>query len=189
LLNGTGSGTTSYIGSTPYAQFGSATGAGCTFLSNGSLVCRGTNASVTEVLNFAGSITSGGITWQLGDSTTKNGVCGIASGGSGACFSGSSVLSGLEFAAESGGSHTFRINGTEVANITTVGVQVEGGTAQFQSVPGNFSTLSSCTSGREGTMAAVNDSTTNTWGATITGSGSNHVLAYCDGTNWTVAAK
>jgi len=39
-------------------------------------------------------------------------------------------------------------------------------------------------------QAAVTDSTTNTWGAAITtGGGSNHVLAYCDGTNWTVAAK
>lgn len=41
----------------------------------------------------------------------------------------------------------------------------------------------------EGMLVPVTDSSTNTWGATITGSGSNHVLAYYDGTNWTVAAK
>jgi hypothetical protein len=55
-----------------------------------------------------------------------------------------------------------------------------------------FSTLPTCTSGVsgiEGSMAPVTDSTTSTWGATITGGGSNHVLAYCDGSNWTVAAK
>jgi hypothetical protein len=52
-----------------------------------------------------------------------------------------------------------------------------------------FSALPACTSGNEGTMAPVTDSTTNTWGATITGSGSDHVLAYCDGTQWSVAAK
>ncbi len=52
-----------------------------------------------------------------------------------------------------------------------------------------FSTLASCGAGNEGEQAAVNDSTTNTWGATITGNGSNHVLAYCDGTSWTVAGK
>jgi hypothetical protein len=52
-----------------------------------------------------------------------------------------------------------------------------------------FSSLPACAAGTEGTMRAVNDSTTNVWGATITGSGANHVLAYCDGTNWTVAAK
>jgi hypothetical protein len=35
----------------------------------------------------------------------------------------------------------------------------------------------------------VTDSSTNTWGATISGGGSNHVLAYYNGSNWTVAAK
>jgi hypothetical protein len=52
-----------------------------------------------------------------------------------------------------------------------------------------FSALATCAAGIEGEQAAVSDSTTNTWGATITGSGANHVLAYCDGTNWTVAGK
>lgn len=52
-----------------------------------------------------------------------------------------------------------------------------------------FSTLTACSSTGEGAMIAVADSTTATWGATITGTGSNHVLAFCDGTNWTVAAK
>jgi len=46
-----------------------------------------------------------------------------------------------------------------------------------------------CSSTIEGSMQAILDSTTATWGATITGGGSNHVLGYCDGTNWTVAGK
>jgi len=54
---------------------------------------------------------------------------------------------------------------------------------------GLFSALPACAGGTEGTEGAVTDSMTNTWGATITGSGSDHVLAYCDGTNWTVAGK
>jgi hypothetical protein len=41
----------------------------------------------------------------------------------------------------------------------------------------------------EGATQAFTDSTTNTWGATITGGGSNHVLGYYDGTNWTVMGK
>lgn len=45
------------------------------------------------------------------------------------------------------------------------------------------------TSPPEGTIQAFTDSSTATWGATITGSGSNHVLGYYDGTNWTVMAK
>lgn len=55
--------------------------------------------------------------------------------------------------------------------------------------PVNFSTLPACASGGEGSMNPVTDSTTVTWGATVTGGGSSHILAYCDGTNWTVAAK
>lgn len=52
-----------------------------------------------------------------------------------------------------------------------------------------FSTLAACAAGTEGMQASISDSTTNTWGATITGGGANHVLGYCNGTNWTVSAK
>jgi hypothetical protein len=52
-----------------------------------------------------------------------------------------------------------------------------------------FSMLPACNTGTEGSMRAVLDASTSTWGATIGGGGSNHALAYCDGTDWTVAAK
>ena len=38
----------------------------------------------------------------------------------------------------------------------------------------------------EGMLAVVTDSTVTTWGATIVGGNSNHVLAYFNGTNWIV---
>ena len=41
----------------------------------------------------------------------------------------------------------------------------------------------------EGMCVPVTDSTTATWGATITGGGANHVLAYYNGSAWTVAGK
>ena len=55
--------------------------------------------------------------------------------------------------------------------------------------PTAFGNLPTCGSGTQGMLKPVSDSTTNTWGARITGGGLDHVLAYCDGTNWTVAAK
>lgn len=55
--------------------------------------------------------------------------------------------------------------------------------------PVTFGNLPICASGSEGSVNPLTDSTTLTWGATITGGGASHVLAYCDGTNWTVAAK
>jgi hypothetical protein len=38
----------------------------------------------------------------------------------------------------------------------------------------------------EGSSAAVTDSTVDKWGAKISGSGTNHVRAYCNGTSWVV---
>lgn len=52
-----------------------------------------------------------------------------------------------------------------------------------------FANLPTCASAFQGYYASVSDSTTNTWGATITGSGGDAVGAYCDGANWTVFAK
>jgi hypothetical protein len=46
------------------------------------------------------------------------------------------------------------------------------------------------TNGTEGTkMPVKDDNTTVAWGSLITGGGNSHVLAYCDGSNWTVAAQ
>ena len=75
-------------------------------------------------------------------------------------------------------------------NTVPSGITSPGGAYNaIRATPNLFSALPACTSGIEGTMAPVTDSTTNTWGATITGSGANHVLAYCNASNWTVAAK
>ncbi len=72
--------------------------------------------------------------------------------------------------------HSNAANGGAIANTAFSG-------------PVTVSSLPACSSSIEGSRGAVSDSTTNTWGATVTGGGSDHVLAYCDGTNWTVAAK
>jgi hypothetical protein len=52
-----------------------------------------------------------------------------------------------------------------------------------------FASIGTCNAAAEGTLKPVTDSNTNTWGTTVAGGGTNHILAYCDGTNWTVAAK
>lgn len=61
--------------------------------------------------------------------------------------------------------------------------------AQIKNIPTTFATIGSCSSSLEGISRTVTDSTTATWGATITGTGANVVSAFCNGTNWTVAAK
>ena len=59
----------------------------------------------------------------------------------------------------------------------------------FQAMPSTFSNLAACATNLIGRMATVSDSTTNTWGNTITGGGADVVLAFCDGANWTVYGK
>jgi hypothetical protein len=66
------------------------------------------------------------------------------------------------------------------------------GPSAVQLAPGAFATLTAtytCNSTNEGMLASVNDSNTNTWGATVANGGSFHILVFCNGTNWTVAGK
>ncbi len=52
-----------------------------------------------------------------------------------------------------------------------------------------YSTLPTCNGTTEGSVKPLTDGSTATWGATLAGGGANRVLAYCNGTNWTVMAK
>ena len=45
-----------------------------------------------------------------------------------------------------------------------------------------------CGTSYDGTVGMINDSTTAVLGATVTGSGSNHIAMYCNGTNWIVVS-
>lgn len=71
-------------------------------------------------------------------------------------------------------------NGTPGTFISLVTKSVRGAAVTFANLPA---------APVEGMLVAVTDSTTVVWGATITGTGANHVLAYYNGTNWTVAGK
>lgn len=65
------------------------------------------------------------------------------------------------------------------------------GIGQVQPAPGLFSTLGACTTSTVG-IAIVTDSTTQTWGATVTGTGTPatpYTAVLCDGVNWTVFGK
>jgi hypothetical protein len=102
------------------------------------------------------------------------------------------VNGGAFYVDTSAGDHGVPSGQTE---LTKTGLSTNGGAVKFAGGPAqithvaNFASLPACSSSNEGMLNPVSDSTTTTWGATITGGGSNHVLAYCDGTNWTVAAK
>jgi hypothetical protein len=71
----------------------------------------------------------------------------------------------------------------------SVGIANDPGAGTLKLKAQVFSALTACSGTIEGAMASITDSATATWGATITGSSTNHVLGYCNGTNWTVAGK
>lgn len=77
------------------------------------------------------------------------------------------------------GNSSFGEGGSKVATINGV-----------MKLPGlAYSAIPSCGSATGGLVAQVNDSRTDTWGATVAGGGSYVVVAFCDGANWTVMAK
>lgn len=55
-------------------------------------------------------------------------------------------------------------------------------------VPTIVANLLPCTSSTEGQVQPITDSTTKVWGTTVTGGGTLHVKAYCNGSTWTVDA-
>jgi hypothetical protein len=97
--------------------------------------------------------------------------------------------------ARNGGPITLKAGDGNLGNNTNGGAIVlqpgsnAGGTGSNGYVllgsPVAFASLPPCSATLEGAARPVNDSTTATYNATVTGSGANHILAYCNGTNWT----
>lgn len=56
--------------------------------------------------------------------------------------------------------------------------------------PGNYGALATCNGTNQGQVQVVTDAAVNTWGTNITtGGAGDPVLAWCNGTNWTVVGK
>lgn len=170
-----------------------------------------TNGVVAEVENNApGAYVSG--TWGVAMGTYAYGTSGVAfttsSGGQafgvdayasarGAINASDLFVINGEAPSVSGGATVTNAYGLYLGNVnvatnnyaikTGLGKVEFGDVLQLDAV--TFASLPACAAGLEGSLRSVNNSTTNVWGATITGGGANHVLAYCDGTNWSVMAK
>lgn len=83
--------------------------------------------------------------------------------------------------------------GFDVATDGTLKVRTKAMTGDAQmsaaSVRGNAVAFASLPTPVEGMLVGVTDSNTNVWGAIVAAGGANHILAYYNGTNWTVAGK
>lgn len=83
--------------------------------------------------------------------------------------------------------------GTKVWETTLDGNTTSTGISLYrltQTTPGLYpGDLPTCNSSTEGTIKPITNSNTAVWGAVISGIGANHVLAYCNGTDFTVIGK
>jgi len=70
--------------------------------------------------------------------------------------------------------------------IGSLATLIDGSTG-YALTPVAFADLPAATGA--GPLACVSDSNTIVWGAIIAGGGANKVLAFFNGTNWTVAGK
>lgn len=65
-------------------------------------------------------------------------------------------------------------------------IEPQGTGVELQTGAHTFASLPLCSTAYEGSMAAITDGSASS--GTVAGGGSNHVLIYCNGTNWTAAA-
>lgn len=82
------------------------------------------------------------------------------------------------------------IDGNDFTGITTPVSSTGGTNVRVRLMEKRaFSSLFACASGYEGSSAPITDSSTATWGATITGGSTNHVMGWCNGSAWTAFSK
>jgi hypothetical protein len=176
--------------------------AGQTFLPSGSFTGMNTNdcASATCLYNvFAAGYQSPALTagmgFVVGTSNSGGGsnafaLCNLDSGGSAPCTFLKIDSSGtFDFVNSS-----FKANKLEIPDGARVSIPSARGSTALNANGLNATTsLDSrvpCNSGAEGMTQAVSDSSTNAWGTKYSsGSPYYHVLLYCDGTSWAVAAR
>jgi hypothetical protein len=177
---------TAYMGTLNFANNGNPGSAFCYMASSVGLAssyteCGGFGSATTSQLFLHGynAIGAGQKIWSLGD-TTNNAIYGVDLGGNG-------NSAGVTITANAGQDFLVKINGSVQFQVN------ETGTNWFEplvSSPTTYSNLPTCPSIFTGGIIVISDATTNTWGAVVNvGGGSDTVLLFCDGTNWTVAAK
>lgn len=121
---------------------------------------EGTRLGATGAVRFSSGPVQGNFTFNNGGITTANTKDGTVSLCNGSCAD---------------NDHAGSLVGTNMSAYGNV-----------RMMPGTVGTLPACTNALDGTLRSVTDSTSSAWGTTITGGGTSHVLAYCNGTTWTV---
>lgn len=99
-------------------------------------------------------------------------------------LSASSEESDLKFAVQTGKVQHWSINGVDQMTLDATGLHMSLGPIQLKVVA--TASLPTCAAGNEGEEMGVNDANSTTFNAAVAGGGSNHVIAYCNGSGWTI---
>ena len=200
----TSSGTLAISGTSETAKFFLAAPNG----SAGAMTPRAIVASDVPTLNqtttgnaaTATNLSTNGTAGQVWGMNSGGSAQGWQSGGSGSGTVNSGTAGHIGYYAASGTAISSDSNlddGSTTANTLTYagsgGIALTGGGAIGGISPkaGLFSSLAACSTSTVG-WAIVTDSTTQTWGATVTGTGTPatpYTTVFCDGSNWTVMGK
>jgi len=181
-LNGNGTVATPLSVAVPYTP--AAPGAlGGTISNTGQFTELAVGASVPALPGAAGDVVAAGSIMSGGQAAPANpGDCIVSRPGAnaiGLLYLGVGIEQSYIFATlDNGGYHVVLLNNNNRFSYNWM----------QPATPDTYAHVVAAAGTPEGALAAITDSTTATWGATIAGGGAHHVLAYCDGTNWTVAA-
>ena len=141
----------------------------------------------TSNLFFTNNVTSGSVLIEAVNSNTGSSataqLIAVHGAGNSVTVTAASSYSLINSATQSMG---FAVGGTPYFSLGTDGVLrgTNGGALQLTAVAS--SGLPGCNSGNEGRLYAVTDANSTTFNATLVGGGSNHVMAFCNGTSWTI---
>lgn len=154
----------------------------------------GTTLTVTSVLQGSGNIAVGQTIVGMYANNGITAATTITALGTGAGGTGTYTVSNSQtIAATEIVSGYVAANDVQGGGVTNTDTQYTPLRFSLKGLPiigkGTFASLEACGAGIEGAVAGITDSATATWGATITGSSTNHVLGYCDGSAWTVMGK
>lgn len=90
----------------------------------------------------------------------------------------------LKFAVQTGKTQHWSINAVDQMTLDANGLHMSVGPIQLKVVA--TASLPTCAAGNEGEEMGVNDANSTTFNAAVAGGGSNHVIAYCNGSGWTI---
>lgn len=150
----------------------------CSFTFNDAIIPVGTNYQVNVITSNGNKVSGYPQTWHLSGSIINISSIYPIAGTSQVRYANPILSTPLSNYATQSINSDLTLNNFK---LTTIG--------SITLVPVLFNALPACTGSTEGRVYSITDSSTIIWGAIVTGGSTGHIMAYCDGSNYTVMGK